>query len=104
MDQKTIKQRRLRAWWALGKAGRWNSVWLGEDFLQWDELAITLYKALQVARKGMKKGKALETVAAAMHRFEELYDVGADGKIPGPKRPPEITAELREKYGEIIED
>ena len=99
----TIEKMRTNAWRHMGKGKIWDCVWLGEDYLAVDDLCVQQYLALKAARKGMKKGKALEQVAAAMHKFEELFDLGA-GETPAfSERPPEITAELRAKYGEIIE-
>ena len=95
---------RKNAWRHMGKGKIWNCVWLGEDYLEMDDLAVRLYLALKAARKGMKKGKVLDEVASAMHKFEEVFDLGAGESPQYAQRPPEITAQLRAKYGEIIQD
>lgn len=98
----SIAKIRKNAWHLLSlhQQKLWNECYAGSDLLNFDELCCALYEALKLARKGMKKGKALEAVASAMHKFEEAYDVGADGKYEPPgQRPPEITEMVKELYG-----
>lgn len=86
----SIKDKRLRAWWALGKKGQWNTLWLGEDYLEMDELACKLYKAIV--------SKDMEQIAVARHAFEEVHDLGP-GQMPTDpyERPPEITRQLQQQ-------
>ena len=93
----SIEKIRKNAWFLLGldRSGLWDPFWAGEDLMGFDDLVTKVYEELKQARKVLKKGKALEAVAAAMFRIEEFYDIPPGGKIPPSKRPPEITAQLK---------
>ena len=92
-----IKDLRYLAWHFLGleTQGLFNEARAGQAILAYDELCCKMYRALRSVNS--------EDLAVARHTFEEFYDIGPFDPPPvAGERPPEITAELRAKYGPII--